>query len=179
MPRREAASRPDGTGTTPPPASGVTQPIVPPPAPTIRELTRVECEAVLRRQRVGRIAFAFERRVEILPIHYVYDDGWLYGRTSPGTKIDMWLHSHWVAFEVDEERALFDWTSVIAHGGLYLLQPDVRPMDVNALEHALNVLRRLAPDTDGLYDPVPHRTIVFRIHVDEMTGRSARPPSPA
>jgi hypothetical protein len=52
-------------------------------------------------------------------------------------------------------------------------------MDVNALEHALNVLRRLAPDTGGLYDPVPHRTIVFRIHVDEMTGRSARPPSPA
>lgn len=148
-------------------------------APEIRDLSREECEAVLLRNVVGRVAFAFDRRVEILPIHYVYEDGWLYGRTSPGSKIDMWRHSQWVAFEVDEVRAFFDWTSVVVHGGLYLLRPDGPEMEASAWEQAVVLLRRIVPETGSLHDPVPHRTIVFRIHADELNGRAASPsPSP-
>lgn len=148
-------------------------------APTIRVLGRDECEAVLHRHTVGRIAFAFERRVEILPIHFVYDAGWLYGRTSPGDKLDVWRHSRWVAFEVDEVRGLFDWTSVVVHGGLYLLSPDTTAADASAWERAVSLLRRLGPEAGTAHDPVPHRAIVFRIHADELSGRTATPPSAA
>ena len=147
--------------------------------PTIRELSREECEAVLRRHVVGRVAFAFDRRVEILPIHFVFEDGWLYGRTSPGGKIDMWRHSRWVAFEVDEVRGVFDWTSVVVHGGLYLLSPDSTEADASAWERAVAVLRRVVPEAGSAHDPVPGRTMVFRIHADELTGRSATPPPAA
>lgn len=179
MAHRDAADRPlDTTAdlrSTPEP----TQPVVPASGPEIRDLTRDECEAVLRRNYVGRVAFAFDRRVEILPIHYVYEDGWLYGRTSPGSRIKMWRHSPWVAFEVDEVRALFDWTSVVAHGGLYLLPPDAADAEAEAWEQAVTVLRRIVPETGSVHDPVPYRTIVFRIHVDELDGRAAYPPSPS
>ena len=146
------------------------------PSPQIRTLTRDDCVALLRRNQVGRIASAFDRRVEILPIHYVYEEGWLYGRTSPGGKTDMWRHSRWVAFEVDEVRALFDWASVVVHGGLYLLSPDETEAGALEWERAVTLLRRLVPDTGSAHDPVPHRNIVFRIHVDEMDGRAALPP---
>ena len=44
--------------------------------PHIRELTRVEMEAILARNNVGRIAYAFQDRVDIEPISYVYaNDG--------------------------------------------------------------------------------------------------------
>ena len=150
-------------------------PLAPAPGPTIRELTRAECEVVLHRNFIGRVAFAFDRRVEIRPIHFLYEDGWLYGRTTPGDKVDMWRHSHWVAFEVDEVRGLFDWTSVLVHGGLYIVTPDATAADANAWERAVHVLRRLLPEAGTAHDPTPERTIVFRIHADDMTGRRATP----
>ena len=162
---------PSDRAPTPP----VEPPVAPATGPVIRVLDRAECEAVLRRHTVGRIAFAFERRIEILPIHFVHDDGWLYGRTSPGDKIDMWRHSRWVAFEVDEVRGLFDWTSVVAHGALYPLSPESSPADASAWERAVQLLRRLVADTGTAHDPVPERTVVFRIHADDMTGRRATP----
>ena len=112
--------------------------------------------------------------MDILPVHYVYEDGWLYGRTSPGIKTDMWRHSRWVAFEVDEVRALFDWSSVIVHGGLYPLRPE--GVEADNWQQAVELLKRLVPGTGTAYDPVPQRTIVFRIHVDGMYGRMALPP---
>jgi len=151
------------------------RPLAPAAGPTIRELTRAECEAVLRRHVVGRVAFAFERRVEIRPIHFVYEDGWLYGRTTPGDKLDMWRHSRWVAFEVDEVRGLFDWTSVLVHGGLYVVAPDAKGAEAGAWERAVAALRRLVPEAGTPHDPVPERTIVFRIHADDVTGRTATP----
>lgn len=55
-----------------------------------------------RRNRVGRLAFSFRDRVDIEPLHYVFRGGWLYGRPSPGSKLQTLRHNPWVAFEVDE-----------------------------------------------------------------------------
>lgn len=147
--------------------------------PEIRVLPRGDCETVLRRNQVGRIAYAFDRQVDILPIHFVYEDGWIYGRTSASAKVRSWQHSHWVAFEVDEVRALFDWTSVVAHGSLHVLQPDLSPAEAAAWEHAVTLLRRIVPETGTAHDPVPSRSVVFRIHAEQLDGRAATPPHPA
>ena len=150
------------------------------PGPSIRSLSHLECEAVLARHCVARVAHAFDRQVSILPIHYVFDDGWLYGRTSFSTKVTLWQHSHWVAAEVDEVRSLFDWESVVVRGALYLLSPDDTEVNAAVWEHAVELLRRLVPDTGTAFDPLPQRTVLFRIHADEVTGRECRPgPPPA
>src|SRR5690349_23606443 len=66
-----------------------------------RELRRDEIENIIARNNVGRIAFAFHDRVDIQPIHYVYERGWLYGRTSEGEKIAPLHHNQWVGFAID------------------------------------------------------------------------------
>ena len=68
--------------------------------PAFRELSREECEELLARHHLGRLAYARGRELEIEPLHYVYHD--------------------------DE-------------------------------------------------DPVPHRTVLFRISVAEVAGRQALP----
>lgn len=129
---------------------------------------------MLRRNHVGRMAFAFGGRVDIVPIHYVYSGGWVYGRTSFGPKLFTLKHNQWVALEVDEIEGLFDWRSVVVHGGLYLLDADRPPREVAARRRAIRLLRALVPDTLRASDPVPFRDILFRIHVDELSGRAAQ-----
>jgi len=164
------------TGRHSPPNVPAAAPPVPAPGPEIRPLAPGECVEVIARNRVARIAYAFERRVDILPVHYVHDGAWLYGRTSVGSKLEHWAHSHWVAVEVDEVRGLFDWVSVVAHGSVHLLRADAHDAEAAAWEHAVGVLRRLLPATGTAFDPVPERVVVFRIHVDELSGRECRPP---
>lgn len=80
--------------------------------PEFHDLTHDECIALIARHNTGRIAYSFHDRVGIEPIHYVYDEGWLYGRTSRGSKFEILTHHPWVAFEVDEADGIFDWRSV-------------------------------------------------------------------
>ena len=80
-------------------------------APTFRELPRDECDALLARNHVGRVAFSFHDRVDLEPVHYVYAEGWIHGRTAPGAKVAVLRHHPWVAFEVDEVEGLFRWRS--------------------------------------------------------------------
>ena len=142
-------------------------------APVFRELKRDECEAVLARNHVGRVAFTFHDHVDIEPVHYVYADGWLHGRTAPGGKIAVLRHHPWVAFEVDEVDGLFDWRSVVVHGGVHIPDPDGSPADREAHAATLAQLRRLVPETLAQHDPAPMRLLLFRIHIDDVTGRAA------
>lgn len=146
---------------------------MPTPTPRFRDLDPAECTALLARHNVGRMAFARKDRVDIEPIHYVFDDQWLYGRTQPGTKLEVLTHNRWVAFEVDEVEALFDWRSVVVKGGFYLLRADGSAHERQIYDNGVALLRRLVPETLTPEDPLPDRAIVFRIHVDEMFGRAA------
>ncbi len=129
---------------------------------------------LLERNRVGRIAFSFHDRVDIEPIHYAYGGDWLYCRTSAGAKLATLAHRPWVAFEVDEVHGLFDWRSVVAHGACYVLDPGGSPREQEAYRHGLALLRRLVPGALTEEDPVSFRSTLFRVHVDEATGREAR-----
>jgi nitroimidazol reductase NimA-like FMN-containing flavoprotein (pyridoxamine 5'-phosphate oxidase superfamily) len=142
------------------------------PSPAFRDLTSDESRAILERHNVGRIAFSFHDRVDIQPIHYVFKDNWLYGRTSRGSKFATIAHNPWCAFEVDEIRGLFDWDSVVVKGHLELLDPEQASQD--AYTRGLELMRDIVPETFSDQDPVPQRSILFRFHATEVTGRSAR-----
>ena len=146
---------------------------MPSASPNIIELSGEEITALLARNRVGRIAYALHDRVDIEPLHYVYSEGWIYARTSRGTKLATIEKNKWVAFEVDEVSSLFDWRSVVVHGGVYELIPDATPESRALFEKALHLLRRLLPATFREDDPVPFRDVIIRIAVQEATGRRA------
>lgn len=145
-------------------------------APRFRALDRESSERLLARNQVGRIAYVQGGTVEIVPVHYVYDDGWIYGRTSPGRRLDL-AGQHWlpVAFEVDEIEGLFRWRSVVVHGGLYIIPQDGAGWEKETHLRAVHLLRKLIPATFRDDDPVPSRTVLFRIAVQEIDGREALP----
>ena len=141
--------------------------------PTFRELSRDECDALLTRNHVGRVAFSFHDRVDLEPVHYVYAEGWIHGRTAPGAKVAVLRHHPWVAFEVDEVEGLFDWRSVVVHGVVDMPEADGSPADREAYERTLAHIREVLPSALGTTDPAPERVLPFRIHVDTISGRAA------
>ena len=142
--------------------------------PAIGVLERAECERLLQRNMVGRLAFALHDHVGIVPVHYVYDEGWIYGRTEPQGKLIPILRNRRVAFEVDEHESMFTWQSVVAQGALYLIDADNKEQK-EVYGNALRLLRRILPTTLATGDPVPFRNQLFRIQLSEMTGRFAAP----
>jgi nitroimidazol reductase NimA-like FMN-containing flavoprotein (pyridoxamine 5'-phosphate oxidase superfamily)/osmotically-inducible protein OsmY len=134
-----------------------------------------ECEAVLSRNNVGRIAFALHDRVNIVPINYVYSDGWVYGRTAAAGKLRDILRNRRIAFEVDEHVDMFEWRSVIVRGPLYLIQPDTTQRARSIYKTALAAMRRLMPAALTTADPVPYRDQLFRIRAADVSGRSSTP----
>lgn len=141
--------------------------------PSFRELSETECLALLGRNHVGRLAFAHDNRVDIEPIHYVSWDGWIFGRTSAGAKLEALKHRPWVAFEVDEVRSIFDWKSVVVHGTIYLLPEDGAPIERQEFERAVDMLRAFMPQAMTNVDPVPWRSTIFGLHIAEISGRLA------
>ncbi len=143
-----------------------------------RELSRDEVEAILLRNKVGRIAFSFNDRVDLQPIHYVYERGWLYGRTSEGDKLSALKHNQWIAFEVDEISDVFDWTSVVIHGSFWVLHPRGSPRAEELWEKAAELVSRIVPGALTENDPVAFRQTLFRIAVSDVRGREARTKTP-
>ena len=78
-----------------------------------------------------------------------------------------------VAFQVDEIRGPFDWESVVLKGGLYVVPADGATWEREAWTEGVEALRRLMPEVLTENDPAPQRSTVFRIAVQEVTGRAA------
>jgi nitroimidazol reductase NimA-like FMN-containing flavoprotein (pyridoxamine 5'-phosphate oxidase superfamily)/osmotically-inducible protein OsmY len=131
-----------------------------------------QSEEILARNNVGRLAFSFRGRVNVVPVHFVYEKGWIYGRTAPGGKLLQILRNRRIAFEVDEHAALFDWRSVVVHGTFYIIEHE---SNTTVFDHAVGLLRDLLPATLTDSDPVPFRSHLFRINAAEITGRAASP----
>jgi uncharacterized protein len=151
----------------------------PPPtavdAPLFSVLGRKACEAILARNSVGRIAFSLHDSVRIIPIHYAYASGWIYGRTVAAGKLQEILRNRRVAFEVDEHTQLFEWRSVVASGPLYLIEPGTTPSDRRVRTKAVSLIRQLVPSALTDSDPVPFRDQLFRVRVAEISGRASGP----
>ncbi len=139
----------------------------------ISAMSGEECEALLRRNTVGRMGFSFQDRVDIQPLTYVYRDRWLFGRTSEGAKLATLRHNRWVAFQVDEIHDTWNWDSVVVRGGIHVLGEGGGAEDRRLREEAEAALRELMPELEE-HDPAPHRTVIFGLAPHEIVGRSAR-----
>ncbi|MCZ8203585.1 pyridoxamine 5'-phosphate oxidase family protein [Gemmatimonas sp.] len=142
-------------------------------APTFAALTTAQCHALLASQQVGRLAFTFRDRVDIEPVHYVFRDDRIWGRTQFGTKVQILAHHPWVAFEVDQVEALFTWQSVVVHGRIEFPDPDGSAQEQARYAAGVAAFRSLVPEAFTPTDPTPDRDLVFMIPVHDLEGRSA------
>lgn len=152
-----------------------------PTAPQFRDLTREECESLLARNSVGRVAFVRGNRVDIIPIHFVFATGVVCGRTARGTRLEEAsanFNDAWpVAFETDEVDELFQWRSVVVHGNLHAATQGDAEWQRNPRdwEEAMRSFRTLMPEAFTDRDPTRFRDILIRIDAAEVSGRQALP----
>jgi nitroimidazol reductase NimA-like FMN-containing flavoprotein (pyridoxamine 5'-phosphate oxidase superfamily) len=149
----------------------------------IHEMTRAQCQDVLHRTTLGRLACALDGQPYVVPISFYFDEAekCLYSFSTVGQKIE-WMRSNpKVCVEVDEIADEFDWTTVVIFGRYDEIR-DSRQED-HALRRAHDLFRQRPewwlPGAGRLVTGEEHgSSVVYRIRIDTMNGRRAsrRPP---
>jgi len=140
----------------------------------LTELSRPDCEALLARNMVGRIAFADRAHVDIVPISYVFMEGWLYARADAPMRTAI-RRNRWVAVEVAEVRDVRRWQSVVVRGACYPVRGTGSPTGDAAAARGVDLLRAKVPSIVPAGIDTPPAAIIYRIHADHVTGLQAAP----
>jgi len=140
----------------------------------LTELSRPDCEALLARNMVGRIAFADRAHVDIVPISYVFMEGWLYARADAPMRTAI-RRNRWVAVEVAEVRDVRRWQSVVVRGACYPVRGTGSPTGDAAAARGVDLLRAKVPSIVPAGIDTPPAAIIYRIHADQVTGLQAAP----
>jgi nitroimidazol reductase NimA-like FMN-containing flavoprotein (pyridoxamine 5'-phosphate oxidase superfamily) len=145
----------------------------------IRTLSTPECTALLKANRLARLACARDGRPYVVPIHYAYADNHLYAFSMPGKKIEWMQMNPLVSVQVDERGEGRAWRSVVVDGR-YEELPD-RIGHKLEREHAWSLLSKhvnwwepggFKPVTPPVSDHSSH--VFFRILIEQVSGREAK-----
>ncbi len=129
------------------------------PESPLEELSEDECRRLLQSQRLGRLAIVVDRRPQIFPVNYAFDEDVVVFRTSAGMKLEHGPLSA-VAFEIDgmDEDTKTAWSVMVEGTGQDITE---------ALDERSERLRRLPvqPAAPG------ERNDWLAVYVRRMSGR--------
>jgi nitroimidazol reductase NimA-like FMN-containing flavoprotein (pyridoxamine 5'-phosphate oxidase superfamily) len=147
----------------------------------IHEMTPQECRQMLARTNLARLACARNNQPYVVPIHVDLDGGFLYGYATMGQKIEWMRENPLVCLEMDELTSREQWATLIV-SGKYEELPNT-PWHQAARSIAEKLFQQhpmwWEPGSVPVVSTKPRIPIVFRITVDKVTGRYARPANPA
>ncbi len=159
------------------------------------ELDKNQIEDFLKSELMGRLGCYDGNKVYVVPITYAYNNGYIYGHTKDGLKIQMMRKNPNVCFEIDSMRNMSNWKSVIAHGTFEELKGDDANIGLEILmKTIMSILsKKLSPTEIQGYEgigienfafvqsflsPFMHSKfneisdlVVYRIKVNELTGK--------
>ena len=139
----------------------------------IQEMTTQECWGMLARNNIARLACARDNQPYIVPLRVDLDGDYLYGYATLGRKVEWMRTNPLVCLECEELTTDRQWASLIVFGHYEELP------HTPGNEGARRVAERLFQKRPMWWEPatVPlggrhtRPPIVFRIHVDSLTGR--------
>ena len=149
----------------------------------IAPLDREHIDIILKTQYVGRLGCSENDQAYVVPVTYVYENGFVYGHTNDGKKVRVMRKNPKVCFEVDEIRDPGNWQSVIVIGTFEELHNEeaAKALDL--------IFSRLAPfavsetlgETTTSTDSISHdirlkstKGVTYRIRVSDLSGRYER-----
>ena len=147
----------------------------------IRDLTREQCEALLARTSLGRLACVRDSQPYIVPILFSFDASTrhLYCFSTVGQKIQWMRKNPRVCVEVDEIVDQYHWITVLVTGRYEELRNSEGNAAARQRAQALFQERETwwLPGAGKLAGREEHGNHVFyRIHADKISGReTARP----
>jgi uncharacterized protein len=140
------------------------------------KLSDAQIDHVLHEQTLGRIGCHSAGKVYVVPVTYVYHNGYIYAHSKEGLKVQLMRKNPNVCFQVDIVRDMRNWRSVILWGLFEEIKSD------KAERTALNIMQeRLAPistseTVKASSSEAPRivektsKAIIYRIKVGEKTG---------
>jgi nitroimidazol reductase NimA-like FMN-containing flavoprotein (pyridoxamine 5'-phosphate oxidase superfamily) len=146
----------------------------------VRELPIDECKTALSTAKFGRLACAHENQPFIVPVHFAADGDYVYLFSMPGQKIDWMRQNPRVCLELDAVSNQEEWTSIVALGTYEELLDT--PEHQEDRRHALELLQvrpmwwepsAVLPTSHADREAAP--PVVYRIHVEQVTGRRGAP----
>ncbi len=144
----------------------------------IGRLNDGQIRQILQSQMVGRIGCHSKDKVYIVPITYVYSDGYIYCHSKPGLKIDMMRNNKGICFQVDIMDNMANWRSAIVWGEYEEFEnEDEKTKAMEILADRVMPILTSKTVTDPSSLQLPHaiekhlKAIPFRIKITEMTGR--------
>jgi nitroimidazol reductase NimA-like FMN-containing flavoprotein (pyridoxamine 5'-phosphate oxidase superfamily) len=145
-------------------------------------LTAAECQDVLGRVSLGRLACCRGDQPYVVPVFIYFngDDQCLYGFATVGQKVD-WMRSNpKVCVEVDEVGDQTNWTTVLVFGRFEEVKGSAG--DDIARQRAMNLFNQrpdwwlpAAAKREGGSEH--HTPVIYRIVIDRLSGRRAARPS--
>lgn len=140
----------------------------------VHELTRDECDGVLTRMHVGRLACALLNQPYVVPVSFVFDpkEESLVGFSTMGRKIEWMRVNPRVCVAVDEIADDRHWTTVVVNGVYH----EIAGADAPQLARAQELLQKRAswwlPATARrAHSPERATAVFYRILIREVTGR--------
>jgi uncharacterized protein len=138
-----------------------------------------EIETLLSTNAVGRIGCSVDSKVYVVPITYVYDEGYALGHTVDGLKIEILRKNPQCCFEVDEITNISNWKSVIAWGTFEeLAGPDADRVSeklhnklASLLPSETSFVSRMGPISSSRTATQTNNPVVYRIKLLQKTGR--------
>ena len=149
----------------------------------INDLTEDAINLVFSTHCVGHLGCVADGEPYVVPVTYIYDDGYVYGHTNRGRKMDSVRSHPNVCFQVDDIQDMKHWRSVIGWGRFEELEGE-------AAAKALDLLFTRLPKTrsessvpaeaasDDIAQQIklrPTKGVVYRVHLDRKSGRFERP----
>ncbi len=144
----------------------------------IGTLTREQCEHVLHSGLIGRLGCHDQKSVYIVPVTYVYENGYIYVHSREGQKIQMMRKHPEVCFEVDSIESMTNWRCVVVQGRFEELtqEPDwtsaLQILKDKLMPFLLSeTMRPRGLDHDSGKIEKNRKPVVYRVRIEEMSGR--------
>lgn len=126
---------------------------------------------LLARNRFAHLACHVKDDIFLVPISYVFEDGYIYSHSKPGHKVEMMRKNPKVCFQVEEVQDFFHWKSVVAWGTFEELKGDAATVAMRLLLSKFVGSEKRRSELEIDFAAQLESAIIYRIKVEKSTGR--------
>lgn len=148
------------------------------------DLTPSECLELLSEHFYAHLGCAENDEPYVLPITYIYKDGFLYGSTQEGRKVDIMRKNPKICIQVERMGSGLEWESVICWGMFEEVTDEKSMQDIKLLfgeQHGKILLEEgktpVSPTVKNLSmqrSGYPENTVIYRMKPYRMTGKAEK-----
>lgn len=150
----------------------------------IGNLSEEQIIQILKNNFSGHLACCENNKPYVVPLSYIYEDGYLIAHSESGKKIKIMRNNASVCFQVNEVDSYTSWRSVIINGEYEELVDERQQYEAMKLfvERTMNlkisetaVPPEITPDRVHPRSPGNIKPVIYRIAIKEMSGRFETP----